>query len=71
MVSGMALGVLFCIVLHIFQQWHAHQTEKYLREGARVRRVLFRGEAFAHKYRMWQLFYRETVITEERINVDY
>ncbi|HIH9926396.1 hypothetical protein ACNGWS_25695 [Klebsiella pneumoniae] len=33
--------------------------------------ALFKGEAFAHRYRMWQRVYREILMTGGRKDVDY
>lgn len=57
------MGSLWLLVLLLmlcgFQQWRFHRDMKSYREGARIRRALFRGEAFAHNYRMWKRVYRE------------
>lgn len=47
------------VVLFVFQEWFAYRTRLSLREGRMIRRALFRGEAFAHKYRTWKFVYRE------------
>lgn len=65
-----SLALLVVVVLFIFQQWFDYRTRLSLREGSRVRRALFRGEAFAHNYRMWQRVYRELRMNGDRKNVD-
>lgn len=65
-----SLALLVVVVLFIFQQWFDCRTRLSLREGSRVRRALFRGEAFAHNYRMWQRVYREIRMNGELKNVD-
>lgn len=66
-----SFALLVVVVLFIFQQWFDYRTRLSLREGSRVRRALFRGEAFAHNYRMWQRVYRELRMNGDRKNVDY
>ncbi|EBK3072107.1 hypothetical protein CA468_20125 [Salmonella enterica] len=65
-----SLALLVVVVLFIFQQWFDYRTRLSLWEGSRVRRALFRGEAFAHNYRMWQRVYRELRMNGDRKNVD-
>ena len=63
--------VLALVVLFIFQEWFAYRTRLSLREGSRIRHALFRGEAFAHSYRMWKRVYREILVNRKGKNVDY
>lgn len=57
--SVVFLLLLAVIALFVFQEWFAYRTRLSLREGSRIRRALFRGEVFAHKYRTWKQVYRE------------
>ncbi|HGS6020085.1 TPA: hypothetical protein ACMELA_004931 [Klebsiella pneumoniae] len=52
------LVLLLIVALCLLQQWVAYRTWRAFRESRLVRRALFKGEAFAHRYRMWQRVYR-------------
>lgn len=65
------LVLLFIVALCLPQQWVAYRTRRAFREGRLVRRALFKGEAFAHRYRIWQWVYREILMTGGRKDVDY
>ncbi|HIE9435435.1 hypothetical protein [Klebsiella pneumoniae] len=65
------LVLLLIVALCLLQQWVAYRTWRAFRESRLVRRALFKGEAFAHRYLMWQRLYREILMTGGRKDVDY
>ncbi len=65
------LVLLLVVALCLLQQCVAYRTRRAFREGRLVRRALFKGEAFAHRYRMWQRVYRGILMTGGRNDVDY